>query len=409
MFNKNSIFFTLGAGFTIAVIILIFSYFTIIQKENRQDMYSMKKRYLTVIKVIDKEYYRAGFTQSLDDILNDMGFDIVYGENITDILKKQDLKLLFKNRFHRLNIIVLKGDKDNYIHIQAPFDDYLLIDNKNYTTNTTWITTAVFLSILIVFILISYTVYRKLYPLNELTKQIDRIDNGDMEFKNISLNGKDEVSLLANELLAKSGKLKVLQDARNVFIRNIMHELKTPITKGKILCELDDDEQNREKLKHIFVQMESLINEFASIEQIISTDIKLDKKLYHFDDILEEALDKLMFEVEDYKYYGSDLKINVNFKLFSTAIKNLIDNGYKYSDNKKVDIVTSEDKIEIINKGKMLKYPLEKYYTPFFNRENKSSDSFGLGLYIIHNILEAHGFKLKYSYNDGKNFFTVIF
>ena len=35
----------------------------------------------------------------------------------------------------------------------------------------------------------------------------------------------------------------------NVFIRNIMHELKTPITKGKIIVELPNSEENDEKLK----------------------------------------------------------------------------------------------------------------------------------------------------------------
>ena len=33
---------------------------------------------------------------------------------------------------------------------------------------------------------------------------------------------------------------------------------------------------------------------------------------------------------------------------------------------------------------------IEKYFEPFFSNEDKSKDSFGLGLYIVFNILKAN-------------------
>ena len=53
-----------------------------------------------------------------------------------------------------------------------------------------------------------------------------------------------------------------------------------------------------------------------------------------------------------------------------------------------------------------MKYDLEKYYEPFFANEEKSKNSFGLGLYIIYNILKANKYSLTYKYKDGKNIFT---
>ena len=47
-----------------------------------------------------------------------------------------------------------------------------------------------------------------------------------------------------------------------------MHELKTPITKGRFLTQLEQNPENNEKLKSVFNRLESLINEFASIEEL---------------------------------------------------------------------------------------------------------------------------------------------
>jgi two-component system OmpR family sensor kinase len=94
---------------------------------------------------------------------------------------------------------------------------------------------------------------------------------------------------------------------------------------------------------------------------------------------------------------------------FCVAIKNLIDNAIKYSDDKKVTIKTN-DKSEIIfeNSGKGLAYPLEDYFEPFFANENKNKNSFGLGLYIVNSILKANDYVLKYEYKDEINIFTIV-
>ena len=95
----------------------------------------------------------------------------------------------------------------------------------------------------------------------------------------------------------------------------------------------------------------------------------------------------------------------MDFKLFSIAIKNMIDNAIKYSTDKKVKIVADSKKIEFINRGKELKKNLEYYKEPF-SSEGNQKESFGLGLYIVDSILEAHKIKLSYKHVDGCNIFA---
>ena len=96
--------------------------------------------------------------------------------------------------------------------------------------------------------------------------------------------------------------------------------------------------------------------------------------------------------------------VNVDFKLFTTAIKNMIDNGLKHSKNHFLQIDISEDFICFKNLGDELNNSLE-YYTQAFTQGSKQKDSFGLGLYIVDTILKAHGMKLDYMYDNGINLF----
>jgi len=57
--------------------------------------------------------------------------------------------------------------------------------------------------------------------------------------------------------------------------------------------------------------------------------------------------------------------------------------------------------------GEKLPHSLS-YYTEPFSQGEKRSSGFGLGLYIVHNILDRLGYKLVYRYSYGKNIFDIV-
>jgi len=264
-----------------------------------------------------------------------------------------------------------------------------------------------FIAILLAFALLYFNTMRKLKPLKVLKESVKNI--GEEEFDILcATNKKDEISQLANEFDKSAKKLKVLKESRNVFIRNIMHELKTPITKGQFLAQLPSNDTNKESMQKVFYRLESLINEFATIEELISTKEKIDKKEYLLSDIVDNAMDLLLGVDENVKKEFDEIKVEVDFKLFSIAVKNLIDNAIKYSDDKKVTIKTENSVIVFQNRGDSLKHPLEEYFEPFFKDGNSTNQSFGLGLYIVKHILDAHELTLKYEHKDGINWFIIV-
>ena len=101
-----------------------------------------------------------------------------------------------------------------------------------------------------------------------------------------------------------------------------------------------------------------------------------------------------------------NIALATDVKLLSLAIKNLLDNGIKYSKNKHVTIRSVGDGLEISSKGEKLQHPLSYYVEPF-SQEEKRSSGFGLGLYIVHSILEKLGCGLEYKYVDEHNIFVI--
>ena len=151
--------------------------------------------------------------------------------------------------------------------------------------------------------------------------------------------------------------------------------------------------------------MELLINEFASIEQITSGAGVQNIRPARLIDIIDESIDLAMVPSKALKLEIDDsLILNVDFRLFTTAIKNLIDNGIKYSIDNFVIITATKKRISFISKGSPLEHPLEHYVQPFIQKKN-SHQSFGLGLYIVDNIVKAHDLEFKYSHKNGLNYF----
>ena len=369
--------------------------------------HTLLEKYTPIAKMIYRQHYRnGGLNKNFKDNFAALNYELFTKKGPIDgITYNPKTKVIVEKRFKDSLIRVLQVNDRQFLYIKKRGKTFLVEDKNEITKDTKLYIILVFSIILITLILSFIVTLRKLMPLKILKDKVSTLGEENFDFECCDTNRKDEVSQLGMEFKKTAKKLKDLKEARNVFIRNIMHELKTPITKGKFLTEIERNEQNDEKLKEVFIRLESLINEFASIEELISSSKNIEKNYYFLDDIIDNAKDILMVEDDEVIGHFDNKKLEVNFKLFSIAIKNLIDNAIKYSPDKKVEIKTENEDIIFENRGQALKYDLEKYYEPFFANEEKIENSFGLGLYIIYNILKANNYSLTYEYKDGINTF----
>jgi two-component system OmpR family sensor kinase len=317
------------------------------------------------------------------------------------LLKREGFKSFNQRTELRASMIEFK--KTIYFHLQTQNAGILIKDEqlRPYSyLNLLYAYSTTFMIISFSFIL----VLQKLRPLIRLRTKIALFGSGNMRvsFKTTSC---DEIGLVSNEIETAKVKINTVLESRTLFLRNIMHELKTPIAKGTIASQMLDTQKQRDRFSGIFKRLESLVMEFAMIEEITSIDDKREFSIYRLIDIIDGAIDLAMVEEGAVSVnVPCDAKIYANYRLYTTAIKNLIDNAMKYSDNEHINIVMLNGELCFENSGERLKNSL-KYYIEPFTKENPSKNSFGLGLYLVDSILKAHDEVLAYEYENGVNRF----
>lgn len=409
--NKSSIFVSITITFVALFILIIVSFAVLYIGSQKSEEFFNRKRSFDVLHGIKNEIrHEQKITKSLQSYLELMDFKIVADRD--KILQNPNKQIKWKeNRKEKrkehefMERFELKGE--TYLHFKTCTTNLLLLDTRQSDDFRT-IIIFLFFFMSLGFTLLYLNTIRKLKPLRTLQESVKNIGEEDFDII-CATDKKDEISQLANEFDKSAKNLKALKESRNVFIRNIMHELKTPIAKGQILTQLPSSDTNIESMQKVFYRLESLINEFASIEELISSKNKLQTKEYLLSDIIDNASDLLMVEEESLHQDFQEITLKVDFKLFSIAVKNLMDNAIKYSQDRQVTILTEGSSIVFQNKGKKLTRPIEEYFEAFFKAENvNSNQSFGLGLYIVKHILDAHHFKLKYEYINNVNRFIII-
>ena len=302
-----------------------------------------------------------------------------------------------------LKISMLEFHSNIYFYIQTATNAILIQDEelKPYKFgNVLYTYTIIIATIVFSFFLI----LQKLRPLIILRKKIISYGNGNMNvsFKTRSV---DEIGSIANELESARQKINTILESRTLFLRNLMHELKTPIAKGTIATQMLPSQKQRDRFTSIFGRLEALVTEFAMIEEVTSLGDKNNFKDYRLVDIIDGAIDMAMVERESVDVLvQADVKIHANYRLYTTAVKNMIDNAMKYSYDAHVKILIINGELCFENKGECIKHPLQYYIEPF-TKDNPSKNSFGLGLYLVDSILKAHGEVLAHEYEDGVNRF----
>lgn len=271
-----------------------------------------------------------------------------------------------------------------------------------------WPIWIVFVAIDFLLLLFFGYILQKLLPLRDLKNAIMNFKEGDVQL-GVTITGKDEISQITHEFNRVLQKIASLKEARSLFLRNILHELKTPIMKGSLTTDCIAPSADQERLKRIFDRMDYLLEEFSKMEQFSSGEWPLNLQEYRFVDLLDHTCDILLCDKDTLTIKGEEsaLMIKVDFALFAIALKNLLDNAFKYSHTKPTLLILSHS-IEICSLGDPLPDENRTFTKPFNRMYESSMNGLGLGLYITNAILQKHGFTLQYRYSAGLNCFKII-
>ena len=413
--KKDSVFFTITLSFLLSIILLCVSFSLIVLNKHRIDEDNLKKRYFPIARTFLQEYKNINSNPSFIDDFKVKNIEILTNrKDRSALIYNPKTKILLQRELKNYLVRVISLDKTNYIYIKrkniaSTVDVFILKDNKTEDKNGLLMYVLGFLIVLLLFIVFYISTLKKLYSLKVLSDKIPHLSNENFDFTCCETNKTDEISLLALRFKDTAFKLGELKESRNIFIANLMNDINSAVIEGKELIHSKNREENLQKLEEVFSKLDILVDDFSSMKEMILSNRKdIEVNDYYLEEIIEKALLKLDMTNHSLSYKYQNIKLSVNDKLFSVAIKNLLDNALKYGSDNSVEISTVNNDIIIKNAGDILSNELNTYFTPYIKDENKVNENFGLGLYIVKNILELNNYKLEYEYKDGINIFKCV-
>lgn len=215
---------------------------------------------------------------------------------------------------------------------------------------------------------------------------------------------------------------KAVADYKNLkeFAENASHELQTPlaIIKGKLelLTEtdlnseqyqyVDDSQRAIKKLSRLSESLSLLTkienHEFSDVDEINMTKL-IRESTQSFDEFIK--LNDLSVETD----LAEDVMIHIHPALADILWTNLFQNAIKHNVNDgKISIRLSKGTLNIANTGDPLDMPPEKLFERF-TKDDQSTESIGLGLSIIKQIVDQNDYQISYDYADGWHEIEVVF
>jgi len=317
----------------------------------------------------------------------------------------QNGKTVFTGKSVFGQVRVFQTASNHYIYVERMGYNIMLEDArpKNYTLHMVISVGLLLIALLLVLYL---AILRKLYPLKKLHNEIEKFANGETNIDIPCEGNNDEIGKIARSFDKAIQHINQLTASKNLFMRNIMHELKTPITKGRIVAESIDEGKLKTILIRAFDRMNELISELAQVERITTSTFEPVNEHTKMSEVFHQSNRMLMTESSKIDVEYKDFVLYTDIKLLALAIKNLVDNAIKYSKDKKALFRATPDSIDILSKADPLLHPIEYYVEPFA-QEQKRKSGFGLGLYIVYSILNKLGYRLEYRHENEYNYFSI--
>lgn len=277
-----------------------------------------------------------------------------------------------------------------------------------------------------------------LYPLKILRSALQEFTKGNYKIK-IPVPKEPQQAQLALSFNAMSVKISKLMMAREFVLRNIGHELKTPISKAKLALEMMPENLQKPLVMRCVRNLDNLTSQILTFEKIQEGGDLLVWSKFDVETLIMETLQHLFLEEEELEIdIEENFKINGDLQFLSIALKNLIGNAKKYKSNGKIIVQAKLEKgleniitwglmsgvnesfaISVSNFGAPLKQPINYYFEPFSREDTHALiQGYGLGLGILKGILELHhlGFGYVYEKNqvnensvEGIHHFKIIF
>lgn len=321
-----------------------------------------------------------------------------------------------------------------FVSVMAPFS----IVNEQIEVLEEILFRAFFIATIVAIVISTLLAWYQVNRINRLRKAAHMVTQGEYDVR-LNYSDRDELDNLSRDFnkmiltLDESQKEVARQEERRKsFMQDAAHEMRTPLTTINGLLEGLEygviDESNRlrsiQLMRKETKRLIRLVNENLDYENIRSNRIKLNKQEIPLESIFDEIsyqMNKLAeksnnkLEVKDMK----DLTVQADFDRLKQILVNLIKNAIQFTDDGTITIWAEKSHYGTIIYVKdtgigmskdEIKNIWERYYKADTSRQNTLYGESGLGLSIVHQLVQLHGARIDVRSKEGKGtVFSVEF
>ena len=266
-------------------------------------------------------------------------------------------------------------------------------------------------------------------PISSIIRDVNAISSHNLSKRLPAGISQDELNQLAktfNELL---DRLQESFTTQRRFISNASHELSTPLT--SILSQLQvtvQKERSTEEYKRVIHSVQEDVEQLRqltkSLLEIAKTgsqgsielhELRVDELLLKLSSDLKRASAgyKVVLEFSELPEDEKKASVFGNYDLLYSALRNIIENGCKYSPDYTSTVKLSFPEngilIQVENKGDVItEQEIEQIFQPFYRGKNAGEiRGFGLGLSLAKRIIALHKGSISVQSTHGSTVFSI--
>ena len=237
----------------------------------------------------------------------------------------------------------------------------------------------------------------------------------------------EEYNLMIEEMIKNNGSREIEQKQdkklQKVMIYRFVHQMKTPLSVLKLICENHSEEEDYKKIGRNVNTIEYNLNQILNIYRLdeFKNDFVSEKVLLK--NICKECINGLKDYFISSQIYpkldiNEDIYVYSDSKWLKLIIHQILTNAIKYSNSTQTVSVTAKKEdnkvyLSITDTGVGIeKADLRSIFELFYIGKNgrNNADSSGIGLYIVKRVSEYLGHKVEVESEIGKGTkMTIIF
>ena len=259
----------------------------------------------------------------------------------------------------------------------------------------------VIFGIIFIIVLSFLTIHWILKPLRVLILGVQQFSEGNLSYR-IPLSHKSDFFDLANTFNQMAVKIENMIRAKEILLRDVSHELRSPLTRMNVAIDLISDEQMKKIMKEDIQKMEDMIHNLLESYQLKHSEMILKKSSIDVVEMLKRI--NQGYQKQKIKFLlnvPENLFLQIDTLQVERVFQNLIENSLKYAANQNLEVSINindlPEHVEIIFSDNGIGIEanhLENIFEPFYrvsSARTPDGNGFGLGLSIVKSIVEAHG------------------